>query len=378
VRLGVLVTLGVVLALDAGIVGLPRDQASPVPRDQASPVVLLAGGSLDPSGPGGLVAVELPSGRMLGRFDDIRRQGGGFARSADGRRGYVLDGPYFSELELPSLRRLRSAELPNPINILGQGRVVVASPDGTEVYVETTRIIGPTRWDPRLYTGQPDSEYGIAVYDVAQGSFTREFQLDAPWCGVAELYSLADGRLAVMCTVSHDLRLVDPKAGKQTATIGGLYGGNAAASRDGTRLWVLVGTGQLQEVDLARMAVTRSVNLAGDPTRCSPSCVPFQRLHVSADGTRLFVRAAPDRPELRSTGHGSVVWVVDTLTLQRVAEVALPAPAFDAVPTPDGQAIVISNTNTQNPDERATRLVDVATGRVLAHWPGAIYGAQSW
>ena len=45
--------------------------------------------------------------------------------------------------------------------------------DGAEVYVETMRITGPSRFDAQLRVGQPESEYGIAVYDVARGAFSR-------------------------------------------------------------------------------------------------------------------------------------------------------------------------------------------------------------
>jgi len=128
---------------------------------------------------------------------------------------------------------------------------------------------------------------------------------------------------------------------------------------------VVARTGQLQEVDLVRLTISRSVNLAGDPLRCVP-CIPFNRLHLAQDGTRLFVSAAPDRPDLPATGHATVVWVVDTATLQRVAEVPLPAPAFDMAPLPDGRSLLTSNTNTRDQAERATWLIEVPTGRELA------------
>jgi hypothetical protein len=143
------------------------------------------------------------------------------------------------------------------------------------------------------------------------------------------------------------------------------------------RLWVVVGTGQVQEIDLARRVVTRTANLAGDPLRCAPSCVPGQRLHVTADGTRLFVRAAPGQPELRSRGFGTVVWVVDTATLTVVAEVPLRAPAFDSAPTPDGRTLVTSNTSWQDPSDRATRLVEIPTGREVSRWPGGVNGMHT-
>jgi hypothetical protein len=41
-------------------------------------------------------------------------------------------------------------------------------------------ITGPSRFDPQLRVGQPESEYGIAVYDVAGGAFARSITLPAP------------------------------------------------------------------------------------------------------------------------------------------------------------------------------------------------------
>jgi hypothetical protein len=41
---------------------------------------------------------------------------------------------------------------------------------------------------------QPESDYGIAVYDVAPGAFSRSMTLAGPWFGVAELYALPNRR----------------------------------------------------------------------------------------------------------------------------------------------------------------------------------------
>ena len=105
--------------------------------------------------------------------------------------------------------------------------------------------------------------------------------------------------------------------------------------------------------------------------------MPFQRLHLSADGARLFVRTAPGDTEARATGQGTAVAVIDTATLQQVASVPLPAPAFDAVPAPDGSALLTSNTNTQDPLAAVTRLLEVPSGRELARWQGVVVGLQA-
>jgi hypothetical protein len=62
---------------------------------------------------------------------------------------------------------LRRTPPGDAIDLLGRGRIEAVAAGGGEVYVETLRVIGPQRFDPRLGVGQPDSEYGIAVFDVA-------------------------------------------------------------------------------------------------------------------------------------------------------------------------------------------------------------------
>ena len=134
---------------------------------------------------------------------------------------------------------------------------------------------------------------------------------------------------------------------------------------------MVTSSGQLQEVDLVRGVIARTGSLpaAGEP--CAP-CVPLQRLHVSTDGRTLFVPAAPGAPELRATGRASVVWMVDTSTLQRVAAVPLPEPAFDSAPSPDGSALMVS-TVVMPPDRQTSWLLAVPSGRELVRWPRSVW-----
>jgi hypothetical protein len=94
-------------------------------------------------------------------------------------------------------------------------------------------------------------------------------------------------------------------------------------------------------------------------------------LHLSSDGRTLFVPAAPGAPELRATGRATVVWLVDTSTLQRVADVPLPEPAFDTAPSPDGSAL-LATTVVAPPDRQASWLLAVPSGRELARWPRSV------
>lgn len=319
--------------------------------------------------------MELPSGRVLGRFVDVRRQGGGLAFAPGGLRAYLLDGPYVHELELPSLRPLGGAALPDAVTPLGHAQVLAVSPDGREVYVQAAHYVDQQRLAPDHRSGQPDSEDSVAVYDVSQGTFTRRIPLQSGACGISQIFVQPDGRLVVFCPFREQVRLVDPKLGGQVGAIDGIAGSMAALAIDGWTLLVLDRSGYVQEIDLQQQTVGRRVQLRAAGGACSP-CIPYQFLHLSADGTRLFVRVAPGRADLVSTGHSTVVWVIDTNTLQLITEVPLPAPAFDNAPLPDGGAMLAGNTNTQDANERASRLIEVPSGRELARWPGGLVAIE--
>jgi hypothetical protein len=384
-------TLVVVLVRLDGTKGEVAEQSA-VPTmqtslGQLSPSLLLAGGSLQSPAAVGVVASRLPGGLQLGGVvEGGPSQGDALAVAPDGRHAYLLDRTWLAdeqraewqlnELELPSLRVIRRTRFADGIDLLGRARIVAAGHDGREVYVETWHASGgPTRFDPQLGVGQSEGTYAIAVYDVAQGAFSRTIGLDAPWCGVGELHALADGRLAVLCTLGHQprLQLVDPRLGQVVGNLR-VSGEQAAVSADSRRMWVVSGTGQVQEIDLAQMAIARSVEEGGGNDACN-GCVPHQRLHASADGSTLFIRAAARQLVHPPTDSGTDVWVVDTATLQRVAEVHLPAPAFDTAPTPDGRAILAT---TDSPDRQSTRLVDVPSGHELAYWPWSICCLELW
>src|SRR5258708_7027875 len=107
-RLRAILVAAGMLVLSCG----PNASAAPAPSSTQGPTaavaagigVLYAGVSADGDSPGGLAALALPSGQRLGGFSDLRRQGGGFAIAPSGQRGYLLDGPFFHELELPSMK----------------------------------------------------------------------------------------------------------------------------------------------------------------------------------------------------------------------------------------------------------------------------------
>jgi hypothetical protein len=277
-----------------------------------------------------------------------------------------------NDVNLPTMQVVRRTSLSDVINLLGTASVLAVSADGQKVYVETARIVGPARWDQQLGTGQPDTDYSIAVYDVAQGAFVRSIPLERPWCGVASLFALPDGQLLVRCPTARDVRWIDTRLGKQVAStsVGGVGG---VLSRDGHSFWMVAENAHLFEIDIAKRAVTRSSELSDGLSQT----LPFQQPHLSADGRRLFVRAAPDSNELWYHGLGTVVWIIDTNTLQRITAVRLPAPAYDMAPSPDGRTLIISTLNTDKRDEWGSRLIDIATGQELGRWPWMQIGMQA-
>lgn len=382
-----LVTLGLVGTLACRVREVPPvEMAAPVDAPVSPDGLLLAGGSLESGVGSGMIAADLGSQRELGNFvSGGPTQGDAFARTPDGHRAYILDRILLAsgqrpewqlvELDLPSLKVLRRAALADGINLLGRARIVAVAADGAEVYVETMRVVGPQRFDRELGVGQPESDYGIAVFDVARGVFTRTFRLDPPWCGVGELFTGATGQLAVLCTLSHQVRVLDPKAGKELGRLD-VSGEMAERSPAGSLLWVFSRSGNLEELDLANLKVTRRTKLSGSEP-CS-LCVPLQRVHASADGKRLLVRAAPDKPDLPPTGRGDHVWIVDTDTLQRVGDLPLPAAAFDAAPTPDGAFVLASTLHTDPPTDNASWLIELATGHATKTWPWALCCLEIW
>ena len=353
-----------------------------------APFVVYGFGATDPIALEEFLAMELPSGRVLGRIPlGPITQGGAFAVSHDGRRAYVLDRGgstwRLNELDTPSMHVLRRTPLPDAINALGVVSTIAVAGDGGRVYIQVSRIVGPPRWDDRLRAGQPDTEYAIAVYDVEQGAFTGEIALDPPWCGIGRLFALPDGRLAIYCGLGLSVRLIDPHAGRQVGTVdlgpppraGNLPGHpvSGVPGPDGRRFWVVHDNGDLLEIDFADLVVTRRAGLGGEHQQW----IPHQRLHASADGTRLFLRASPGDLESRGRGLGTTLIIVDTATLQPVAAMRLPVPAFDLAPAPGGRTVVVTTFNTDGPGEWGTRLVEIPSGRALGLWPGALLGLEA-
>jgi hypothetical protein len=323
-----------------------------------APAVIYGTGSLALSS-GYLFSLEVPSGRLVGQFSPrFVGQGGLFVVSPDGQRGYLFAGQELNELALPSLQLLHSEPVTNGINVLGMARVLAVAQDRQHVYLETMDK-----------PGDPTSEYGIAIYDTSAAAFTRQIPLQHPRCEVANLYPLDRQLLAVLCQADHTVRIVDLGTGQQLPSVLPVNGGNAILIPGSQRMLIVSGSAQLQEVDPTQLVINRSVNLVPD-LPCS-YCVPPQQLHLSSDGQRLIIVAAPGPPELRSNVNATVAWIVDTSTLARVADVPVGPHTTDAFELPDRSALLTSRLDLSVPDGSALRLIAVPSGQELDQWPGS-------
>src|SRR5438067_11484548 len=82
-------------------------------------------------GEGSLLAYALPSARRLGEFTASGGQGGSFAATSDGSRGFFFDQKELHELNLPGLQLVRSVAVPDPVQLIGgSARLVAVAPGG--------------------------------------------------------------------------------------------------------------------------------------------------------------------------------------------------------------------------------------------------------
>jgi DNA-binding beta-propeller fold protein YncE len=306
-------------------------------------------------GEGSVLSYALPSARRLGEFTATGGQGGSFAASPDGSRGFFFDSRDLHELALPGLQLVRSVSVPDPVQLIGgSARLVAVAPSGAEVYVATGRDTGPL-----------DREFGIAVYDTSAASFGRQFWLPQPACGPAELFALGDQRLALLCHADLSVRVIDARDGQQLGPSLKVEGANVVMTPDRKRLFVVSRRALLQEVDLD----TQTISRAGTLINCR-DCVPYQPLHLSADAAHLTMIVARGLPGTSYEINANVAWIVDTGTFSRIYDVPLGPGTLDAFEMPGGQTLVMA----RQPSE--LRLIEVPSGKPLHSWPAPSYSLE--
>jgi hypothetical protein len=343
-----------------------------------------------------LLAIGLPSGEVRACLPTSERAPGArFAVAPDGHRLYRLTHDDFAwtlaELEAPALRVVRQTPLPAELADHGVlGPTIAVSHDGSAVYFQTARIVGPLRRDPRTDLVQPETAYAIVVYDPAQATFTHTIPLDPPWCGQATLNPLPNGRLAVYCPMAQDVRLLDPATARQLARVdlaaaagedprrisaqqprlGQIVHPNStpqdAAARlvggvpssDGRHFWALFGNSRLLAVDLTDGSVAYdgpfpTATTAPDDNALAP---PARRVPLPRQA--LLLLASPRQ----------AVWTRDYTGLQP-GQVLPFASVHAAAVSRDGSLLAITGGWTSS-------LVEVTTGRQLLEWGGQLEAPQ--
>ena len=361
-----------------------------VPADAPGPLGILYGLNLpDPADDNqvtALASIDLATGTVRGAVPSAGGQGAGWALSPDGRRAYLLDNDAtqgldawrLTELETPSLRVLRRVAVPNAFRARGSASIVAVAVDGREVYVRTLE----SRAAPGEYArGGDDAVFGLAVFDVAQGTITRVMRLVNIGYACNAMAALADGDLLVHCGGA--MAWIDPREGRIVHSLA-MPPGSLVVSPDSRRAWHIDRYGLLSEIDLAARRLTRRAHLTRvpgaepttvpvvePPTAPTPATEMRVAAHepgVTADGDYLFVLGVATE-RVGEFGQARLVWVVDTGTLRVEREIALSAPAASLAPTPDGRFLVVATSLDATPAARAWA-IDVMTGQEVGRLPG--------
>ncbi len=358
--------------------------ATPVPTAPGPARALLYGArAVEATDAGALLALALPTGQVLGCRDVAApTTASNFAVAPDGRRIYLYErdaaGWHLVELEAPTLRRLRRTDVPDTLADWALvGETFAVAQDGREVYLEMVRSAGPPRRDERGSFTPAEGEYGIVVYDVAQGAFARTLPLDAPPCGLGQLYPLPDGRLAIVCPTAREVRLLDPGDGTLLSRVdlrdavpsseGRSPLGAAAPSPDGRFLWLVVNGGTVLQLDLAAGTVVRRDELGGSGARPPGQWGRDPTSRFSADAQRVFLRVPPGNVAAIT---GDTLGIFATATGERIGQIMLRgAPVLEVAPVSDGEALVATF-------ESGTQLVELPSGRDLGTWWGNLARIQ--
>lgn len=202
--------------------------------------------------------------------------------------------------------------------------------------LQTGKELGrsPTGKAPHEIAISPDGRqaavvaYGgksIDIFDIASRARLRVIDL-APNDGPHGIAWLQDGRLIATTERSQSIVVVDPKAGKVTASIAtGQQGTHmVAVSPDARRAYTAnIGSGTVSVIDLVAGRKLRDVAVGGEP----------EGIALADGGRTLWVA------DLK--GHR--VQAFDTASFAKLAEVETGAVPIRVVTSPDGKWVVTSN-----------------------------------
>ncbi len=165
----------------------------------------------------------------------------------------------------------------------------------------------------------------IDLFDIASRARLKTIDL-APNEGPHGIVWLKDGRLVVTTERSQSLAVVDPAAGKVSASIKTDQQGThmVAVSKDGTTAYTAnIGSGTVSVVNLGEGRKLRDIAVGGQP----------EGIALGADDLTLWVGDL----------EGSRVQVFDTDTFDRLAEIKTGGVPIRVAASPDGKWIVTSN-----------------------------------
>ncbi|MDQ3077704.1 MAG: YncE family protein [Pseudomonadota bacterium] len=165
----------------------------------------------------------------------------------------------------------------------------------------------------------------VDLFNIASRKKLKTIDL-SPNAGPHGIVWLGDGRLVVTTERSQSLAIVDPQAGKVSATIKTDQQGThmVAVTRDGARAYTAnIGAGTVSVIDLAAKAKLRDVAVGGKP----------EGIALSVDEKTLWVADL----------DGKRVLAFDTVSFARLAAVPTGAVPIRVAASPDGKWIVTSN-----------------------------------
>lgn len=231
------------------------------------------------------------------------------------------------------------------------------SPDGQRLYVQTLQTIGPGQDLP-----------GVATFDTVHGRFLPD-TAEVPGCGLGQAVSEPAGwDLAVQCLATHDLRFLrlapsGAVAAEHTVALPvGTSGGSDLAEPAGSALApdrrtvaVITLGGRAIIVDAASGQILQAADLGVAPGRW----VPQGMLALSPDGARLYLGVG--RLDERSQHVADQIVVIDPHTWRRVGTITPPQPLWGLATDRNGGRLYALD-----PDGHRVHVIDAGTLRDIS------------
>lgn len=345
-RLLAAIVVGAIALTTAIVMGTVRAGWAPMPALFDAPAATAPRGVAYTFADTGVVKIDATSGRILARWPlPTGFPHPAFAVAPDAGSVYVLnmdlDGPHLHILDGSTLAPQLRVPAPDYARAIGWSPLVV---------MDDNRTVVTMHWSEQ-------NDWWLSYFDRQASAFTAA-RTPLPLCGEADLIPLGAAQLAVRCTDTNDVRLVDVGAQRVVATTP--LGGSRAFNRPGwgvgtTRLpgtatlAVVLDDARLLHVDPIQQTVTQIAELAPG----SSQVVARGGVAFSPNGRAVVAIAAnaADRAEAKA----STLLAIDVTTGQILNRVAQ-ASRFDVDLSPDGRRAFVV-------DGERRVVVDLTTGR---------------